>query len=175
MSGDAGGEVTRDVTGDVNGEVAGDVPATGHLDDVRVVTATEADAAAIRELPGLGQSTRRLIHLDLIRDDRCLLVARDLDDAVVGFAAGLVQPDDGHVLDLAVATERRGQGLGRRLLEELLTRMRARGVGGITLEVRRSNTVAIALYRRLGFVVEGARPGYYPDGEDALLMWQRDA
>jgi ribosomal-protein-alanine N-acetyltransferase len=41
-----------------------------------------------------------------------------------------------------------------------------------TLEVRVSNMAAVALYKRLGFSVEGIRPKYYID-EDALIMWYR--
>ncbi|HSK22031.1 MAG TPA: ribosomal protein S18-alanine N-acetyltransferase [Egicoccus sp.] len=142
--------------------------------DVEVVTAEPDDAEAIRALPGLGMSTRRLLDLDLIRDDRCCLVARSTDGAVVGFAMGFVLLDEAHVLDIAVAEPHRRQGIGRTLMDTLLDRVCERGATGVTLEVRRSNTAALALYRRLGFAVEGERPRYYPDGEDALLMWRRD-
>ncbi|HKZ17056.1 MAG TPA: ribosomal-protein-alanine N-acetyltransferase, partial [Geobacteraceae bacterium] len=40
----------------------------------------------------------------------------------------------------------------------------------VSLEVRPSNTVAITLYRDLGFIVTGRRKAYYENGEDALLM-----
>lgn len=47
------------------------------------------------------------------------------------------------------------------------------GASAATLGVRAGNTAARALYRRLGFTYEGPRPGYYPDGEDAVIMWRR--
>jgi ribosomal-protein-alanine acetyltransferase len=142
--------------------------------DVEVVAAEPHDADAIRTLPGLGDSTRRLLDLDLVRDDRCCLVACTGDGELVGFAMGLVQLDEAHVLDLAVATSHRRHGVGTVLLQALLEQVRTRGAGAVTLEVRRSNDAALALYRRVGFAVEGERPRYYPDGEDALLMWRRD-
>ncbi|MEX2503493.1 MAG: ribosomal protein S18-alanine N-acetyltransferase [Egicoccus sp.] len=144
------------------------------MTDVEVVAAGPDDAAAIRTLPGLGRSTRRLLDLDMIRDDRCCLVARTADGDVAGFAMALVQLDEAHVLDIAVAEHQRRRGVGRLLLTVLLDRVRERGAVGVTLEVRKSNAAALALYRRLGFTVEGERPRYYPDGEDALLMWQCD-
>jgi [ribosomal protein S18]-alanine N-acetyltransferase len=147
-------------------------PPAGAL-DLEVVPATSEHADAIRALPGLGGSTRRLLDHDLSAPGRCAVVAL-AEDRVVGFAAGLLQVDEGHVLDVAVDTGHRRQGVGGRLLEELVARLSAMGAVGVTLEVRRSNLAALALYRRLGFVVEGERPRYYPDGEDAVLMWKRD-
>jgi ribosomal-protein-alanine N-acetyltransferase len=45
-----------------------------------------------------------------------------------------------------------------------------------TLEVRRSNAVAIHLYEREGFRAAGTRRRYYQDnGEDALVMWRTPA
>ena len=50
---------------------------------------------------------------------------------------------------------------------------RAGGATRATLEVRASNAAALALYRRLGFVIAARRPGYYskPD-EDGLILWK---
>jgi ribosomal protein S18 acetylase RimI-like enzyme len=93
---------------------------------------------------------------------------------VLGAALGQVLVDEGHVVDLAVDPAWRGQGIGRRLLTALLVGLRARGAVAATLEVRPSNRAALALYRASSFVVEGRRTGYYPDGEDALLLWRRD-
>jgi ribosomal-protein-alanine N-acetyltransferase len=42
-----------------------------------------------------------------------------------------------------------------------------------TLEVRPSNTAAVKLYEKLGFIGVALRPGYYPDNkEDGLIMWK---
>jgi ribosomal-protein-alanine N-acetyltransferase len=66
-------------------------------------------------------------------------------------------------------------GLASRLLAELYARVddeQAR----FTLEVRRSNAVAIHLYEREGFRAAGTRRRYYQDnGEDALVMWRTPA
>ena len=44
----------------------------------------------------------------------------------------------------------------------------------MTLEVRVDNRPAIALYTKFGLAPVGVRPGYYPGGEDAVVMWARD-
>ncbi len=78
-----------------------------------------------------------------------------------------------HILNLCVRPESRGQGLGRLLLEHLIEQARARKVETMLLEVRPSNTAALALYQRLGFNEMGLRKNYYPaekGREDALIL-----
>jgi ribosomal-protein-alanine N-acetyltransferase len=74
-----------------------------------------------------------------------------------------------HLMNVAVAPERRRRGVASRLISQLIEE------GGrlpFTLEVRVSNREAIAMYERLGFREAGVRPRYYQDnGEDALIMW----
>lgn len=72
---------------------------------------------------------------------------------------------------IGVATEKRGQGLGRRLMEQLITKAKELGSEQIMLEVRADNQAAIALYLDLGFVQIDVRKRYYqPAGVDALIM-----
>ncbi len=75
-----------------------------------------------------------------------------------------------HLMNVAVAPERRRRGVARRLISRLIEE----GGGRLpfTLEVRVSNDEAIAMYESLGFRSAGVRPRYYQDnGEDALIMW----
>jgi ribosomal-protein-alanine N-acetyltransferase len=80
-----------------------------------------------------------------------------------------------HVMNLAIDLEHQRMGLASVLLAELYARVgddKAR----FTLEVRRSNSVAIHLYEREGFRAAGVRRRYYQDnGEDALVMWRTPA
>jgi ribosomal-protein-alanine N-acetyltransferase len=103
-----------------------------------------------------------------------LLVADREEDGsrrVVGYLGFWLIADEVHISTLAVHPDERGQGIGRRLLQDGLRVARARGARMATLEVRPSNKVAIELYRDFGFKLVGRRAGYYRDnGEDALLM-----
>jgi [ribosomal protein S18]-alanine N-acetyltransferase len=80
-----------------------------------------------------------------------------------------------HVMNLAIDLDHQRMGLASVLLGELYQRVgdeQAR----FTLEVRRSNAVAIHLYEREGFRAAGVRRRYYQDnGEDALVMWRTPA
>lgn len=80
-----------------------------------------------------------------------------------------------HVMNVAVDVDHQRMGLASMMLSELYSRVddeQAR----FTLEVRRSNAVAIHLYEREGFRAAGMRRRYYQDnGEDALVMWRTPA
>jgi [ribosomal protein S18]-alanine N-acetyltransferase len=80
-----------------------------------------------------------------------------------------------HVMNVAVDVEHQRAGLASALLAELYSRVDDEEAR-FTLEVRRSNTVAIHLYEREGFRAAGVRRRYYQDnGEDALVMWRTPA
>jgi len=75
-----------------------------------------------------------------------------------------------HLMNVAVAPERRRRGIASRLVGRLIAE--TGGALPLTLEVRVSNRDAIAMYEKLGFRSAGVRPRYYQDnGEDALIMW----
>jgi ribosomal-protein-alanine N-acetyltransferase len=96
------------------------------------------------------------------------------DGRVVGYVVADVVPNHGdgigHVKDLAVAEECRGEGVGTRLLSGSLRELAAQGAGSVKLEVRRSNDAARSLYEQFGFEHHGTVPRYYENGEDALVM-----
>lgn len=109
---------------------------------------------------------------ELLCDDSVAIVAEERGQ-VVGYLMASDQAGVWHVLNVCTHPDRRGEGLGARLVRELFARTEQNAERGYTLEVRTSNATAIRLYERLGFVSEGVRPGYYSDnGEDALIMWR---
>ena len=106
--------------------------------------------------------------------DAYYLIARDVDrdNLIVAYAGCWVLANEGHITNVAVDPDYQGQGLGRRLMNELTSRVKALGVDSMPLEVRPSNTVAINLYTSLGFRSVGQRPKYYTNPvEAAEIMW----
>ena len=94
--------------------------------------------------------------------------------AVAGFVVADRTPnhgrDIGHVKDLAVRPDARGEGIGRTLLRSALARLRATGVAVARLEVREGNDAARSLYADEGFDPVRRAANYYRDGEDALVL-----
>lgn len=88
-----------------------------------------------------------------------------------GFATWSVVPAIGEadLLRIAVAPAARRTGLGRALLAASEAHLRAEGIQTLHLEVRVSNAGARGLYEGEGWREVGRRPGYYADGEDAVL------
>ncbi|HTL43882.1 MAG TPA: ribosomal protein S18-alanine N-acetyltransferase [Vicinamibacterales bacterium] len=99
-------------------------------------------------------------------------LARDETGALAAFCACWVIFDEVHVNTMAVAADRRRQGIASSLLKYVLEEARAAGARKATLEVRQSNEAALRLYESLGFRVVARRPGYYTKPEeDALILW----
>jgi len=108
-----------------------------------------------------------------LRENRlaCYLVARVMQQ-IVGYTGMWIILDEAHVTTIAVSPEHRRRRIGERLLVALLEEAIRRGVRWVTLEVRRTNTGAQALYRKYGFKEIGVRKAYYSDNrEDAIVMW----
>lgn len=89
---------------------------------------------------------------------------------VMGYRCGELE---GRIFSLAVHRDQRGKGIGSRLLRRILQHFRSLNLQFAKLEVRESNTKAIELYKKMGFLECWYEPGYYSDGEDAAVMKKR--
>jgi ribosomal-protein-alanine N-acetyltransferase len=138
---------------------------------------------AYADLPGVIAIERRafptpwslaMFVLELSKSSGVCLAALH-DGRLVGYLICSRYDTVWHVMNVAVDVDRQHKGVASALLARLYERVgdaRAR----FTLEVRRSNHVAIHLYEREGFRAAGLRRRYYQDnGEDALVMWRTPA
>ena len=100
----------------------------------------------------------------------CVLLAQGEDGGILGYAVVSTVLDEGNLDNIAVAPEARRQGVADALLSALTGFGRKR-LSRLMLEVRASNSPAIALYEKMGFQTVGRRKNYYRElHEDALLM-----
>jgi ribosomal-protein-alanine N-acetyltransferase len=103
---------------------------------------------------------------------RIALVAEDMETgAVQGFAVASLLAPQAELESIAVAAEGQRRGISRRILIAMIGELRTALVTDVQLEVRASNSPALAFYRAQGFAVSGRRPRYYADPiEDADLL-----
>lgn len=94
---------------------------------------------------------------------------------VIGFYIGELVVDEATLMDICIAPNWQGKGLGKNLLKQFISQAKAKGAVKIWLEVRAKNIAAQLLYMNAGFVETGRRTGYYPSAngfgyEDAIIM-----
>lgn len=116
--------------------------------------------------PWAEEAFRRELTLSF---SRTLLGITDKDD-LAGYLCRWLVADECHILNVAVDPGYRRRGLGEILMRSAITEAEAKKVAMVTLEVRRSNTAARCLYRKLNFEERRLRKNYYGAGEDAIVM-----
>jgi ribosomal-protein-alanine N-acetyltransferase len=92
------------------------------------------------------------------------------DGRAVGYMGMWLLAGEGHITNIAVAKDFRCRGLGSALMDDFISLAEQQSLTLMTLEVRESNTGAIALYEKKGFEEVGRRKNYYDNTEDALIM-----
>ena len=136
------------------------------------------DLSTIEEIERTSYPTpwsRSMFAGELAKPSSICLGAFD-GERLIGYLIVSRYVDAWHVMNVAVAVDRRRRGIASDLLGALFERTREDGRRGYTLEVRVSNAGAISLYERIGFERRGVRRGYYIDNrEDALIMWRDPA
>lgn len=140
--------------------------------DVRPMAEQDLDDVMAVELSVYQFPWTRRIFLDCLRVGYSCLVG-EVNGTIAGYVIMSSAADEAHVLNLCVAPEFQGQGLGKRLLLEAMDTAQGSGVQTLFLEVRPSNQRAKKLYDQLGFNEIGIRKDYYPaeDGrEDAIIL-----
>ena len=115
----------------------------------------------------------RQVFLDELSRDwaRLAVLAPTPGGSPVAFTNYWLVHDEVHLLNVATHPAHRRRGFAASLLAHVIDGAPALGIRYATLEVRRSNEGAIALYKRFGFEAIGVRPRYYAENqEDAIVM-----
>jgi ribosomal-protein-alanine N-acetyltransferase len=135
--------------------------------DIAYIAALEAQIHAVPWTPG---NFRDAIAAGYLTE------AGEREGRIVAYGVMLLAPGEAQILNLSVVPDARREGLGRTLLRRFIAHATRLGAEQVFLEVRVSNTAAVALYEGEGFTCVGRREAYYPahvpDGvqEDALVM-----
>jgi ribosomal-protein-alanine N-acetyltransferase len=100
--------------------------------------------------------------------DLCLVA--EIDRSIAGYLVSRVLKDKLDLASLAINPAYRRRGVGAALLEYAEMQMEKYKLKVIELEVRKTNSIALAFWQRMGFAVFGSQPDFYEDGEEAVLM-----
>jgi len=117
--------------------------------------------------------TSRLFHLEMKKKNFAYYWVLEYKGKLVGYCGYWRIEDEAHIVTFAIHPSYRRMGLGKILLSYILKDARGKNIKRVTLEVRKSNYPAQALYEGLGFKKVAIRPRYYHDtGEDAFVYWK---
>ena len=143
------------------------------MSEITIGLMTAADVDAVHEIETASFYTpwSKASFLREVEENACAryVVIRE-DGRAIAYAGVWFIIDEGHITNIAVHPERRGMGYGEMVTRAMIQLAADSGMNWMTLEVRRSNKAAQALYHKLGFIDVGYRKRYYENSEDALIM-----
>ena len=139
----------------------------------RRMRAEDLDAVMQNEVRSYAFPWTRGIFVDCLKQRyECWVVEKD--EKLIGHGVlSVMASGEAHLLNVCIGRDHQGAGYGKRLVEHMLRRARERRVDAVFLEVRPSNSVALAIYESLGFNEVGRRKNYYPTQtghEDAQIL-----
>lgn len=134
------------------------------------MTAADLDAVLQIEQSSFPLPWKREHFLHEIEAPHSFPFVAEIDGKVAGYVCLMSLFEEAQILDIAVACEQRGRGVGRILMEKAFAVAGEKGAEIMALEVRESSSAAIGLYQALGFRQVGSRANYYESRENAVLM-----
>ncbi|MBO5313210.1 MAG: ribosomal protein S18-alanine N-acetyltransferase [Clostridia bacterium] len=143
------------------------------MEQLTISRFSEDDFSALAEIEADAFSTpfKEQDFLSLYESEISSVLTARYGDFIVGHLSYTVILDECQIINVAVREEYRGRGIGSRLLENLLTELKGRGVIKVLLEVRESNLSAIGLYKKHGFSPVGISKNHFSmPRENAILM-----
>jgi ribosomal-protein-alanine N-acetyltransferase len=127
---------------------------------------TESDVSPVAAIEGQVSPapwTEQIFHDCRRVGYTCVVV--EIAEEIVGYGVLSMGAGEAHLLNICIAPQHQGQGMGRGLLLYMLNMARSNNVTMVLLEVRVSNKRAQQLYHDVGFNEAGTREAYYPAKE----------
>jgi ribosomal-protein-alanine acetyltransferase len=154
--------------------VGADRDSQSALASVRNFLPEDADAvSAIAAQAPAAADWSKESYLRFAREEGSLALILELNSQIQGFLVGRLAADQAELLNLAVIPAQRRKGAGTALLAKALEEWISRGAKTLYLEVRESNTGAMAFYEKHGFTAVGLRKGYYREPDEPALTMAR--
>ncbi len=109
-----------------------------------------------------------------LRQRNCIGMVAELNDQIVGYMIYELHKNRLHVLNFAVDTTGRRQGVGAKMISKLIGKLSPQRRSRILLEVRETNLAAQLFFRAQGFRAVSVLRDFYDDTtEDAYVMQYR--
>jgi len=148
-------------------------PGVIRIREIRAEDITEAAELEKKCLGAEAWTEKQLLEAQA-RDDTVYVVA-EKTGKIVGLCGVRNVSGDGEITNVSVSETCRNEGIGYKMLKQLIERGRGIGITAYTLEVRAQNAPAIRLYEKLGFKSEGVRPNFYENPtDDAAIYWRKE-
>ena len=114
--------------------------------------------------------TYEILQQELLSNNSKYIVAKSLDNIIVGFAGIKIILDTAELMNIVTKKSFRENGIGKLMLEYLINMCKKEKIKTLNLEVNSQNTIAISLYKKYNFKEVGLRKKYYNNTYDAILM-----
>lgn len=138
---------------------------------IRAMRKKDVDAAAKLEARIFSQPWSRQGFLDSLCLENTVFLVAEEEGELSGYIGMYTAVDEGEIVNVAVAPEKRGRGIGMMLMQKMKRAAQEGNIKRIVLEVRVSNQAAIRLYEKNGFISCGVRKNFYElPREDACIM-----
>ena len=145
------------------------------VEGVIISKMTEKDIDDVLTIESLSFSipwSKEALRIETTENKLSIYLSARIDKMVVGYAGMWKIFEEGHIMNIAVHPEYRGNGVGSMLISKLIKICPENKIEKLTLEVRKSNVLALKMYEKFGFQIKGERKNYYSDnGESAIIMW----
>ena len=141
-----------------------------------IVSMTSAHVAQIAELEKRCFNdpwSENSIASELNNRLSCWLVALE-GDVVIGYVGSQTVLGETDMMNIAVHTDYRNQGVAKNLIQTLMDTLSGQGSHSLMLEVRQSNEPARNLYASLGFETVGIRKNYYRNPKENALILRKE-
>ena len=138
---------------------------------IRRMKPSDVEKVASLEKRNFSQPWSSQGFLEALLKEGTLFFVAVLFEEPIAYSGMYYAADEGEITNIAVEEKFRKNGVGRKLLQELLMESEKEGIHQIFLEVRVSNEAAISLYQSMGFKIVGVRKEFYQEPkEDAYIM-----
>lgn len=140
---------------------------------ITVSKMTEGDAASLAEIDKIvfGGSFTKEDFINYLDSSIYYFYVAKIDEKAVGYIGYMLIADEADIINIGILPEYRGKSIGNMLMSAMIQELKKNSATCVHLEVRKSNSVAISLYKKYGFIDTGVSKNHYKEPtEDAIRM-----